>query len=178
MYKITTEARRTQRKPLCLRVWIHLCLIVLFYAFAAVQAFGQQPEQHHEPVRDNTRLKVGLVLSGGGARGVAHVGVIEWMEKNRIPVDYIAGTSMGGLIGAIYAMGRSPEEMKKLLLSQNWDQLLSQGPGYDQLSFRRKDDKRTYQIDIEMGYRNGLSLPLGVSSAHYIGLLIDRLTLP
>lgn len=178
MYKITTEARRTQRKPLCLRVWIHLCLIVLFYAFAAVQAYGQQPEQHHEPARDNTRLKVGLVLSGGGARGVAHVGVIEWMEKNHIPVDYIAGTSMGGLIGAIYAMGRSPEEMKKLLLSQNWDQLLSQGPGYDQLSFRRKDDKRTYQIDIEMGYRNGLSLPLGVSSAHYIGLLIDRQTLP
>ncbi len=177
MYKITTEAQRTQRKPLCLRVWIHLSLIVLFYAFP-VHAYGQQPEQLNESARDKTRLKIGLVLSGGGARGVAHVGVIEWMEKNRIPVDYIAGTSMGGLIGAAYATGRSPAELKQLLLSQKWDQLFSSGPGYNQLAYRRKDDKRTYQINVDMGYRNGLSLPLGISTAHYIGLLIDRLTLP
>jgi NTE family protein len=129
-------------------------------------------------VSSNKRLKVGLVLSGGGARGIAHVGVLEWFEKNRIPVDYIAGTSMGGLVGAIYAMGMRADDMRPFLKTLNWDELLSSGPSFEQLAFRRKEDKRNYQVGLELGYREGLSLPLGVSSAHYIGLLIDRVTLP
>ncbi|MBK8316888.1 MAG: patatin-like phospholipase family protein [Acidobacteria bacterium] len=124
------------------------------------------------------RLKIGLVLSGGGARGVAHVGVLEWMEQHRIPVDYLAGASMGGLVGGIYAMGMPVSEMRPFLRSLNWDELFSSGPAFDQIAFRRKEDKRSFQVGIEMGYRQGLSLPLGVSSAHYIGLLFDRLTLP
>lgn len=130
------------------------------------------------PTPERKPLKVGLVLSGGGARGLAHVGVIEWFEQHRIPVDYIAGTSMGGLIGAIYAMGTSPEELRPFLKKLNWDELFSRGPGYESLSFRRKDDRRNFQTAIEVGLRQGLTLPLGLSSAHYIGLLIDRLTLP
>ncbi|MBK7601514.1 MAG: patatin-like phospholipase family protein [Acidobacteria bacterium] len=124
------------------------------------------------------RLKIGLVLSGGGARGVAHVGVLEWMEQHRIPVDYLAGASMGGLVGGIYAMGMPMSDMRPFLRSLNWDELFSSGPAFDQIAFRRKEDKRSFQVGIEMGYRQGLSLPLGVSSAHYIGLLFDRLTLP
>jgi NTE family protein len=124
------------------------------------------------------RLKIGLVLSGGGSRGIAHVGVIEWFEKNRIPVDYIAGTSMGGLIGGVYSMGMKPEELRSFLKSLNWDELMSSGPDFDQLSFRRKEDQRSFQVGLKLGYRDGLSLPLGISSAHYLGLLIDRLALP
>lgn len=130
------------------------------------------------PTPERRPLKVGLVLSGGGARGLAHVGVLEWFEQHRIPVDYIAGTSMGGLIGAMYAMGAAPEELRPFLKKLNWDELFSRGPGYESLSFRRKDDRRNFQTAIEVGLRQGLTLPLGLSSAHYIGLLIDRLTLP
>jgi NTE family protein len=157
------KSQSTIRK--CSR-WL-LCLICLPLFSAA-----QPPAAERKP------LKVGLVLSGGGARGLAHVGVLEWFEQHRIPVDYIAGTSMGGLIGAIYAMGTPPEEMRPFLKKLNWDELFSRGPGYESLSFRRKDDRRNFQAAIEVGLRQGLTLPLGLSSAHYIGLLVDRLTLP
>jgi NTE family protein len=60
------------------------------------------------------RPKLGLVLEGGGALGLAHIGVITWMEEHRIPVSYVAGTSMGGLVGGIYATGRSPAEVREL----------------------------------------------------------------
>ena len=139
-----------------------------------VANFAQSPTPQTPP----QRLKIGLVLSGSGARGIAHVGVLEWFEKHRIPVDYIAGTSMGGLIGGVYAMGMKPEEMRPFLKSLNWDELLSSGPDFAQLAYRRKEDKRQFQVGVELGYRKGLALPLGISSAHYIGLLLDRLTLP
>ncbi|MFN0113016.1 MAG: patatin-like phospholipase family protein [Blastocatellia bacterium] len=131
-----------------------------------------QTEQQPRP------LKIGLVLSGGGARGVAHIGVLEWFEQNRIPVHFVAGTSMGGLVGALYSMGASPAEMRQIIKDQNWTDLLSSGPSFEKLSFRRKQDKRDFQSGLEIGLRKGVSLPLGISSAHYIGLLIDRLALP
>lgn len=140
--------------------------------------FGKALSQH-PPTQPTTKpLTIGLVLSGGGARGMAHVGVLEWFEQHRIPVNYIAGTSMGGLIGAIYSMGMPPAEMREFLKSRKWDQLFSASPGYESLSFRRKEDKRNFQSGLEIGLRKGVSLPLGISSAHYIGLLIDRLALP
>lgn len=66
--------------------------------------------------------KVGLVLSGGGARGLAHIGVIEALEENGIPIDYVTGTSMGAIVGALYAMGYSPQEMKEIMLSKDFKQ--------------------------------------------------------
>jgi NTE family protein len=122
--------------------------------------------------------KVGLVLSGGGARGIAHVGVLQWFEEHRIPVDYVAGTSMGGLVGALYAMGYSPGEITELLHSIDWAQALGSQPPYPALSYRRKEDQRNYQVAFEIGLKHGFSLPTGASSGHYIGLLFDRLTLP
>ncbi|MEP7336143.1 MAG: patatin-like phospholipase family protein, partial [Acidobacteriota bacterium] len=150
------------------------CLLSLVWLNAFAQSNNNPPQATAQP----KPLKIGLVLSGGGARGVAHVGVLEWFEQHRIPVDYIAGTSMGGLIGAIYSMGMSPAEMRKFLKERNWDELFSSGPSFDNLSYRRKEDKRDYQSGIEIGLRKGVSLPLGISSAHHIGLLIDRLALP
>jgi NTE family protein len=123
-------------------------------------------------------LKIGLVLSGGGARGIAHIGVLKWFEEHRIPVDLVAGTSMGGIIGALHAMGSSPTEMREMLNSIEWDEMLSTGPSFRQLSFRRKEDRRAYPSKIELGLRHGVALPLGLSTDHYIGLLFDRLTLP
>ena len=66
------------------------------------------------------RKKVGVVLSGGGAKGAAHIGVIKALEENNIPIDYITGTSIGAIIGSLYAMGYSPEEMLELMLSKEF----------------------------------------------------------
>src|SRR5882762_2925244 len=70
------------------------------------------------------RPKVALVLSGGGARGFAHVGVIEWLEEHRIPVDIVTGTSMGGLIAGMYAMGMTPAEAHHFITAVDWDKTL------------------------------------------------------
>src|SRR5687768_4183880 len=73
---------------------------------------------------EKKRPTVGLVLSGGGARGFAHIGVLKVLEENRIPVDYVGGASMGGLIGALYALGKSPSEIEQFVGSLDWDTLL------------------------------------------------------
>src|ERR1700712_1542239 len=86
------------------------------------------------------RPKLGLVLEGGGALGLAHIGVITWMEEHRIPVSYVAGTSMGGLVGGFYATGQSPAEVRKLIDGIDWDEVLSGVTPFRDLSFRRKQD--------------------------------------
>src|SRR5438270_11583869 len=85
-----------------------------------------------------TRPKVGLVLEGGGALGLAHIGVLQWLEEHRVPVSYVVGTSMGGLVGGIYATGHSASEVKDLVETINWDQVLQGQTPYEDLSFRRE----------------------------------------
>jgi NTE family protein len=150
------------------------CIFSLFL-LVCLQPIGIFAAQASLPRRP---LKIGLVLSGGGARGIAHAGVIQWLEEHRIPVDYISGSSMGGIVGALHAMGNSAAEIREILNSVRWEEILTTGPNFRQLSFRRKEDRRAYQSKIELGLRHGLSLPLGLSTDHYIGLLFDRLTLP
>lgn len=71
------------------------------------------------------RPKVGLVLSGGGAKGAAHIGVIKYIEEMGIPIDYVAGTSMGSIVGGLYALGYSSEEMLRIISSVDWNKLIS-----------------------------------------------------
>src|SRR5262245_59735043 len=144
-------------------------------AWALIFSFNIKALSNSTPSKP---LKVGLVLSGGGARGSAHVGVLKWFEEHRIPVNYVVGTSMGGLIGRTYALGMSPDEIAQLLNSIKWNEILSSGPSYKQLAYRRKEDQRFFQTGIELGLRHGVSLPAGLSTDHYIGLLFDRRTLP
>jgi NTE family protein len=124
------------------------------------------------------RPKIGVALEGGGAMGLAHIGVLKWFEEHHIPVDYVAGTSMGGLVGGLYATGMSPEEMKRLIEGLDWRKILSDRTSYEDLAFRRKEDQRAYPNSLIFGLRNGLSLPAGLIPGHQIGLLIDRVTLP
>jgi len=119
-----------------------------------------------------------VALEGGGALGLAHIGVLQWFEEQHIPVDYIAGTSMGGLVGGFYATGMAPEEMKKLIERVNWDEILRDRTPYQDLSFLRKQDQRAYPNSLVLGLRKGLYLPAGLNAGHQIGLLIDRETLP
>src|SRR5664279_911294 len=84
--------------------------------------------------------KVGLVLEGGGALGLAHVGVLKWLEEHHIPISYIAGTTMGGLVSGVYATGHNPAETLALINGINWDQVLAGQTPFQDLSFRRKED--------------------------------------
>ena len=123
------------------------------------------------------RLKIGVALEGGGALGLAHVGVLQWFEDHHIPIDYIAGTSMGGLVGGLYATGKSPQELRRLVEEQNWDVILGGALPYEVLSFRRKEDKVAFPNSIVLGLRRGLVLPGGLNAGQQISLLIDRETL-
>jgi NTE family protein len=125
------------------------------------------------------RPKVGLVLSGGGARGFAHIGVLKVLEENRVPVDYIGGASIGGLIGALYAMGYSPAEIEDLISTLDWDRLFAASTSYENLSFRRKEDRKNIPGPIPLrGKPTNPRLPSAFNSGHEIGLLFDRVTLP
>ncbi|HTF68976.1 MAG TPA: patatin-like phospholipase family protein [Edaphobacter sp.] len=110
------------------------------------------------------RPKLGLVLEGGGALGLAHVGVIRWLEENRIPVSYIAGTSMGGLIGGLYATGMSAAEVREMVLSIPWDEVLRGQTPFQDLSFRGKQDAHDYPGSLKFGLRNGVQFPAGFNT--------------
>jgi len=124
------------------------------------------------------RPRIGVALEGGGALGLAHIGVLEFLDANHIPVDYVAGTSMGGLVGGFYAMGKRPTEIQKLISEINWDRVLRGQVPYRELAFRRKEDKRAYPNRLELGLRHGLSVPGGLNSGQEVDFILDRETLP
>jgi NTE family protein len=143
--------------------------------FSAVPILTAQ----ENPVVVKKRPTVGLVLSGGGARGLAHIGVLKVLEENRIPVDFVGGASMGALVGALYSMGRTPAEIEAFVAGMNWDQYVQSTAAFDNLSFRRKEDRRNIPSPIVLkGKANNLKLPNALNSGHEIGLLFDRTTLP
>jgi NTE family protein len=124
------------------------------------------------------RLRVGLVLGGGGARGAAHIGVLKELERMRIPVDAIAGTSMGAIVGGLYATGMSAEELEDLVGSLDWAGALMDKLDRDDLSFRRKQDDAEFPINFELGVRGTeLVLPKGVIQGQELDLLLRELTL-
>ena len=84
------------------------------------------------------RKKVGVVLGGGGAKGVAHIGVLKVLEEAGIPIDYVAGTSMGAIVGGLYSIGYTPAEIDTMVLEQDWTMLLSDRIKRNSLTFRKK----------------------------------------
>lgn len=124
------------------------------------------------------RQKIGLVFEGGGALGLAHIGVIHWLEDHHIPVDYVAGTSMGGLVGGLYASGLSADEIKDFVHRIDWDVVLSGQLPFQALGYRRKEDKLVYPNRLEFGLKGGFSLPGGLNSGAAVYLLFDRTMLP
>ncbi|OBU15307.1 phospholipase [Photobacterium aquimaris] len=97
------------------------------------------------------RPKIGLVLSGGGAKGAAHIGVLEVLEENRIPVDIVTGTSMGAYVGGMYAMGLSAQEVKQRTFDTNWNTGYIDRASRNDLSLRRKKQNDTYQLHTDLG---------------------------
>ncbi len=150
----------------------YLMLVVMFSV--SLSSLAQNQATAPTPKRST----IGLVLQGGGALGLAHVGVITWLEEHHIPVDYIAGTSMGGLVGGVYATGHNAAEMRQIVNSIPWDEVLSPLTPFDDLSFRRKEDARDYPNSLQFGLRKGLQFPAGLNSGQQVSLVLDKIALP
>jgi NTE family protein len=110
-----------------------------------------------------TAPRIGLALSGGGARGIAHIGVLKVLEEMRVPIHCVTGTSMGAIVGASFAAGRSPVEMEKLVLAADWAAIFRDRPPRKEISIRRKSDDYKTLFAPEFGVtEDGLALPKGV----------------
>ena len=129
------------------------------------------------PALNQERPKIGLVLSGGGASGLAHIGALKVIEKAGIPIDFIAGTSMGSIIGALYAIGYSPEEMDSLVGQKDWDALMTDLVPRAAMSYESKimEEKYFYSFPIS---ETGIQLPSGLVAGHNITNMLAELTLP
>lgn len=151
------------------RAW-HLLAVLLGLWSAGVQA---------EPVPPAADARcVGLVLGGGGARGAAHVGVLKVLERERIPVCAIAGTSMGAIVGGLYAAGYDAAELERLLTTIDWADMFVDDPPRAQLPMERKQEDFRHLLDLEIGYRDGrLGIPAGLVRGQKLMLLLRRLTL-
>jgi NTE family protein len=155
--------------------------LALMLVLSTVFATAQNPHPilaQDAPARSARRPRIGLALSGGGALGLAQIGIIQWLEQNHIPVDRIAGTSMGAVIGAMYATGMSSADIQKFAESIDWDEVMLPEPAYQQLSYRRKQDSRDYQIQAPLGVKQGLKGPNGLNPGLGVGLLLDRIAFP
>lgn len=153
-----------------------LSVLILLSGLGSIRA--QDPASGAPPATPVHRPLIGLALSGGGALGLTEIGVIEWMEKKHIPVDRIAGTSMGSIIGSMYASGMSPEDIRKFAEKIDWDQAFLPEPGYAELSYRRKQDRRDFLVGGSLGLKHGLRGPNGLNSGQAAGLLLDRIAFP
>jgi len=129
------------------------------------------------PAVPKPRLKIGLALSGGGARGAAHVGVIKILEELKIPIDYIAGTSMGALVGAAYASGTPIKELERRLATVDWNDLFTDISPRADRSFLRKEEDQARLLKLELGVKEGvLSLPPGAISGQKLDTLFSIIT--
>jgi NTE family protein len=155
-----------------------LVLSLLFTTSVQAQAQVSAPTVQAQQADPKPRPKIGLVLEGGGALGLAHIGVLHWLYEHHVPVDLVAGTSMGGLVGGIYATGRSPEQIQQLIQNVDWDQALSGQLPFRDLSYRRKEDEIEFPTRLEFGLRNGIQLPEGFNAGQQVSFILDHVALP
>jgi NTE family protein len=150
------------------QVLVHLLISLGFWA--KVSAFQQAKSPSDRP-------KIGLVLSGGGAKGMAHVGVIRAMEKAGIRPDFVAGTSMGSVVGGLYAMGYSADELEQIIRSIDWDLIISNRVSFQTVAFEEKEYYNRYLLEFPI--RNGkISLPSGLIEGQMLSEVLHYYTWP
>jgi NTE family protein len=138
---------------------VHVRVLIAFLcAIAVIDAAAQSASTERTATITSgvSRPKIGLVLSGGGARGLAHVGVLKELEAARIPIDFVAGTSMGSIVGGLYASGMTPTELERRVLAMDWNSVFADRPPREQLSLRRKVDDPKLSLPFEIGMRDGV----------------------
>ena len=150
------------------RICTWACCLLLVAPAAA-----QEPAAEAAP-----RPRVGLVLSGGGARGLAHVGVLKVLEEQRIPIDAIAGTSMGAVIGGLYASGMTSAEIEALVRTLNWNSAFRDRPPRGDMNFRRKQDDREFLVRFPLGVKSGdFRVPRGLIQGQRLTQILRRETI-
>ncbi|MCC6631359.1 MAG: patatin-like phospholipase family protein [Gammaproteobacteria bacterium] len=177
--KLTVQGRCTARPiaPAPGRA-VLACLLGGLLACGARPAASQEPGAIANDSRP-ARPRIGLVLSGGGARGAAHVGVLKTLEALHVPVDAIAGTSMGAVVGGLYASGMSAAEIEKELDTIDWEDAFRDRPQRSRLNFRRKLEDRDFLVQLPLGFREGrFQLPRGLIQGQKLTQLLRELTLP
>lgn len=148
------------------------CLILLLIASTAVLA-----AQRETSCSDSTRQHYGVVLSGGGAKGLAHIGLLELIDSLQIQVDYLSGTSMGAVLAGLYSIGYSGAEIKEMVLREDWSHILSNQIPYDKVDMREKEDYAAYALELPI--RKGLPrLPSSLIEGQYMMELLLRYTHP
>ena len=127
----------------------------------------------------NERPKIGLALSGGGARGGAHVGILKALEELDIPIDYIAGTSMGAIVGGLYAAGYDAAGIETILKEIDWTQAMSDQPARRDRAMRKKELEAEFLIPFRVGFnRGGVQLPLGLIEGQHLDQVFHELLMP
>ncbi len=140
--------------------------IILFFVFLFFwggNSISAEKGAGNQDVNPVGRAKIGLVLSGGGARGAAHIGVLEVLEEMHVPIDCIVGTSMGSIVGGLYASGMSPAEINEALAAIDWKDAFNDNIPREDRSFRRKRDDDLYLIKHKPGIGDDgkIKLPTG-----------------
>ena len=130
------------------------------------------------PVSPSTaRPRIGVAFGGGSARGLAHIGVIRWLEEHRVPIDLVAGTSMGGLVGGSFATGLDAGPLTTLLTTLDWDALFGSS-SFAYRNIRRKADGRAFPSHLEFGLKGGLAAPTALNNGQQVELLLTRISAP
>ena len=146
----------------------------------AGEALAELPTATVQPGQEpGSRPRIGLVLSGGGARGMAHAGVLKVLDDLHLHVDAIAGTSMGAVVGGLYASGMSGREIEKLLTSVDWQDAFRDRPPRSELGFRRKQEEHDFLVNLPLGVQGRkLQIPAGLVQGEKLTELLRRATLP
>jgi NTE family protein len=162
-----------------MRTMRRVVILLLGLAAAMVDVAAQAPEEAPSRSDAPSRPRIGLVLSGGGARGLSHVGVLKVLEAEHIPIDAIAGTSMGAIVGGLYASGMSAAELERELLKVQWAAVFASRVDRQHLSQRRKEEDFEISSVLELGVRDGeVRTPTGAVSSRGLEILLRGYTLP
>lgn len=154
-----------------MKIFLRTGCLALFCVLLTYRSFSQ------EASTVPPAPKIGLVLSGGGAKGMAHVGVIRAMEKAGIRPDFVVGTSMGSVIGGLYAMGYSADEIEQIIRSIDWDLIISNRVGFETVAFEEKEYYNRYLLEFPI--RNGkLGLPSGLIEGQMLSEVLQYYTWP
>lgn len=149
--------------------------LVRFFLVCGFLLIGQPVLAQPELLDTRESFRVGLALSGGGAKGFAHIGVLKVLEEAGIPVDVVTGTSMGAIVGALYSIGYSPAELERLVEEQDWQALFDDRPARDLVSFEKRKDAEQFLLSLP--FEDGrVQLPTGLVSGHGVMMMLSRLT--
>jgi len=178
--KVPVSTRKLKRGDA--RIFARSCLAVFcFLLFTFPVVAGVEPESEldaNDAEAEAERPRIGLVLSGGGARGGAHLGVLRVLEALEIPVDIIVGTSGGAIVGGLYASGWSPDEIEAWLREMNWDVALSDRLPRRSLPYRAKEDDERFLFDLEVSWADGvLNLPQGLIEGRNLAFILEQASL-